>query len=138
VLDRWHEGKDQNRGGLCVLEIASQGLHIPHSTLPGFMRPRGSSVFLSCRMVSTPTGPTSSWSSCRLPSPMPCSPVHVPPSARARLGSQLKEPPALLPQPPPSPAPNPPRYSPHLPRFSAKALTLLCSSASSGSTRRMQ
>lgn len=64
-----------------------QVLGAPHSTLPGFMRPRGSSVALSCRMVSMPTAPTSSCSSCRLPSPMPCSPVHVPWSASARLGS---------------------------------------------------
>lgn len=65
-------------------------LGAPHSTLPGFMRPRGSSVALSCRMVSMPTTPTSSCSSCCLPSPMPCSPVHVPWSARARLGTVEK------------------------------------------------
>lgn len=67
-----------------------QVLRAPHSTLPGFMRPRGSSVALSCRMVSMPTMPTSSCSSCRLPRPMPCSPVHVPWSASARLGSSGK------------------------------------------------
>lgn len=34
---------------------------------------------------------------------MPCSPVHVPWSARARLGSQLKEPSAASPSPLPRP-----------------------------------
>lgn len=111
--DHWHEGKIQNRGfafwGLWVGQV----LQVPHSTLPGFMRPRGSSVSLSCRIVSTPTGPTSSWSSCLLPSPMPCSPVHVPWSARARLGGPLKDSAAFPlslcpPQPHPSLAPSSP------------------------------
>lgn len=103
------------------------------------MRPRGSSVALSCRMVSMPTAPTSSCSSCRLPSPMPCSPVHVPWSASARLGTAEKRRSAghsshsrQLPPPPW------PRLCSCLPSWCAKALTLRSSSASSGSTIRMQ
>lgn len=46
---------------------------------------------MSFRMVSMPTGPTSSCSSRRLPSPMPCSPVQVPWSASARLGERGKD-----------------------------------------------
>lgn len=82
----------------------------PHSTLPGFMRPRGSSTALSCHMISIPTVPTSSCSSCRLPSPMPCSPVHVPRSASARLGGSREEllSRVLLPLPSDHPPPPPP------------------------------
>lgn len=93
----------------------------PHSTLPGFMRPRGSSVALSRRMVSTPTAPTSSSSSCRLPSPMPCSPVHVPWSASARLGGNRKGPSAGAP-----PAPAPPLSPPSCP---ASRFALTCPAA---------
>lgn len=57
----------------------------PQSTLPGFMRLCGSSAALMHRRVSSPSGPSSSSSSARLPSPTPCSPVQVPPAASARL-----------------------------------------------------
>ena len=93
---------------------------------------------MSCRMVSMPTVPTSSCSSSRLPRPMPCSPVHVPWSASARLGSSGKRssagaPPTSLSSPPPCFL-----LCPYLTSCSAKALTLRSSSWSSGSTTRMQ
>lgn len=131
-------GREGPGQGLCILGTGGQVFEVPHSTLPGFMRPRGSSVSLSCRIVSTPTEPTSSCSSRRLPIPMPCSPVHVPWRARARLGGQLKEFLSGSSLPLPSPTPTFPWLSPYLPRFSAKALTFLCSSTSSGLTSMMQ
>lgn len=110
------------------------------STLPGFMRPRGSSVALSCRIVSTPTSPTSSCSSCRLPSPMPCSPVHVPWSASARLQGAGKRASAwswwvFVSTSPGCLALSLPA---DLPSCFAKVSTLRSSSGSSGSTSKMQ
>lgn len=111
----------------------------PHSILPGFIRPRGSSVALSCHMVSMPTVPTSSCSSCRLPSPMPCSPVHVPRSASARLGGRGREilSGELLPLCS-SPRSSLARVYSYLPSWCANTSTLWIWSASSGSTSRRQ
>lgn len=119
--------------------LGAKGLGPPHNILPGFIRPRGSSVALSCHMVSMPTVPTSSCSSCRLPSPMPCSPVHVPRSASARLGGRGKEilSGELLPLCS-SPCSSLARVYSHLPSWCAKTLTLWISSVSSGSTSRRQ
>lgn len=103
------------------------------------MRPRGSSAALSFRMVSMPTGPTSSCSSCRLPSPMPCSPVHVPWSASARLGENRKDSQrGALPLPSAPPAPPRPGLCSCRPSWYAKASALQIISVSSGSTIRRQ
>lgn len=131
--------KDSRTGGSVIEGLVGRVFRVPHSTLPGFMRPWGSSVALSFRMVSMPTGPTSSCSSCRLPSPMPCSPVHVPWSASARLGENGKGSQwGALPLASAPPAPPWPGLCSCLPSWCAKASALQYSSASSGSTVRRQ
>ena len=62
-----------------------------HSTLPGFNKLYGSRVFLSCLIISTPSCPISSMSNFFLPNPMPCSPVQVPSTVRARLKQEKDE-----------------------------------------------
>ena len=59
--------------------------------IPGFIRFLGSSARLICFITSTPPGPISSSISLSLPRPIPCSPVHVPPAAMARLSAQTKQ-----------------------------------------------
>lgn len=55
------------------------------------MIPLGSNKFLISFITCTPVGPISSGSRACLPHPMPCSPVHVPPMAKARLGWDERE-----------------------------------------------
>mmetsp|Transcript_11009 Transcript_11009/g.36191 ORF Transcript_11009/g.36191 Transcript_11009/m.36191 type:complete len:496 (+) Transcript_11009:321-1808(+) len=54
------------------------------STLPGFMSPSGSRLFLISFIVCTAPAPSSSSRYFTFPTPTPCSPVHVPPKAIAR------------------------------------------------------
>ncbi|MED6293977.1 hypothetical protein CHARACLAT_016136 [Characodon lateralis] len=54
-------------------------------TFPGFIRFFGSRLSLSPCMTWMARGPTSSQSSVLFPKPTPCSPVHVPSMANARL-----------------------------------------------------
>lgn len=134
LTELFYDKKEGSRtGGSTVWGLVGQALGDPHSTLPGFMRPRGSSMAFSCRMVSMPTSPTSSCSSCCLPSPMPCSPVHVPWSASARLGASEEVLSRVL-----LPLPTSQGICSYLPSCFPKALTLSSSSGSSGSTSKMQ
>ena len=55
--------------------------------LPGFMMLCGSSACLICRIIATAPVPASSTRKPCLCSPMPCSPVQVPPAAIARCTS---------------------------------------------------
>lgn len=55
------------------------------NTFPGFMIQFGSNNALISFMTDSPVGPISSGNIACLPLPMPCSPVHVPPMANARL-----------------------------------------------------
>src|SRR5882757_4739015 len=68
VLDR-RDRQRRDRGGLS---------HV-HSTLPGFMMPRGSSMALMPRISSIATLSLTSGSSSRLSTPMPCSAEIEPP-----------------------------------------------------------
>ena len=52
---------------------------------PGFMMPLGSRAPLMDLMTAMPVGPNCASRCARLPTPMPCSPVQVPPRAMALL-----------------------------------------------------
>lgn len=54
------------------------------TTLPGFIMLSGSRLRLSVRISSTPASPNSGTRYSFFPSPIPCSPVHVPSIAMAR------------------------------------------------------
>src|ERR1700692_4323921 len=53
---------------------------IVHSTLPGFMMPKGSSIALNDRISEIATLSLTSGSSSRLSTPMPCSAEIAPPN----------------------------------------------------------
>jgi hypothetical protein len=59
-------------------------------TFPGFMIPFGSKVFLISYMTLTVVEPNVSSSRSIFPRPMPCSPVQVPPSAKALKMEEIK------------------------------------------------
>ena len=59
-------------------------------TFPGFMIPFGSKVFLISFMTLTVVEPNISSSRSIFPRPMPCSPVQVPPSAKALKMEEIK------------------------------------------------
>lgn len=82
-------------------ELEGQVPRAPHSTLPGFMRPQGSSVALSRRMVSTPTRPLPR-AAAVLAQPDAVFPVHVPWVVRAWEATG-KDPQRELPPPPARP-----------------------------------
>ena len=71
-----------------VAIVVFTGRFLYRNTLSGFMIHLGSNKDLMSFITPSPVGPISSGSRACLPHPMPCSPVQVPPIAKARLGSQ--------------------------------------------------
>ena len=75
---------------LCFVVCNTRDRLFYMNTFPGFIIPFGSNKFFMSFMTCTPVAPISSGNRACLPHPTPCSPVHVPPMARARLGDRRK------------------------------------------------
>src|SRR5262249_31052437 len=73
---------------LAAISCRPQPIHSIATILPGFMMSCGSSARFTERMASSAPAPCSAARYFILPWPMPCSPVHVPPMASARLTSR--------------------------------------------------
>src|SRR6185503_20489700 len=79
-----HE-RNQPPGDFAQCALAQLGVRVAHRKIfPGLRIPCGSHAPLIERISSTTSAPYSATSFARLPWPMPCSPVHVPPTRKAR------------------------------------------------------
>ncbi|MEA2610233.1 MAG: hypothetical protein QOJ75_2476, partial [Chloroflexota bacterium] len=77
-------GRPERRGRPRAVSAALEPRnHQPHRTRPGFRMPRGSRAVLIARITRTASGPRWISSQSRRATPIPCSPVTVPPSSRA-------------------------------------------------------
>ena len=79
---RLNRGRGRPVGEVEVSRIDRFGAHC-WNTLPGFISPAGSTAALIRRISATASSPCSRTSAARLPIPMPCSPVQVPPTDTA-------------------------------------------------------